>query len=79
MKQLYTYFPEFDDEDCLLWHVYETNTQQIIESFVFEDDALELAQKLTSGMGFVGFTPSFILRKVNIKKNINEAFSLEFA
>lgn len=79
MNRLYTYYPEFDKDDCLLWHVYETATQQVISSCVFEDDAQEICEGLESGKGFAGFTPSFMLNRVLIKSDINEAFTAEFA
>ena len=77
--KLYTYYPEFDKNDYLLWHVYEKQTQQVIDSFLFEEDAADLAEDMENGMGFAGFTPSFMVRKVSASKDINEAFSAEFA
>lgn len=80
MDRKYTYFPEFDKDDYLLWHVYETFTEQIIESFLFEEDAADFMYNLENGRGFDGFTPSFMTRKTNIPtKDINEAFTAEFA
>lgn len=78
MTQLYTYYPEFDDQDCLLWCVYENATQQVIDTFIFEEDAQEFMEFLKSGGGFAGFTPRFVLTKVP-KPDINEAFLSEFA
>lgn len=78
-KTIYRYYPEFDEDDCLLWHVVETTTDQIIQSCLFEDDAIEFCQRYESGAGFAGFTPSFILNKVSVKTDINAAFSAEFA
>jgi hypothetical protein len=79
MKQLYTYYPEFADDECVYWRVYENNTKQIIHSFFFEDDAQEYCFFLEKGGAFAGFTPSFITKKNPVAKNIDEAFSLEFA
>ena len=78
MKKLYTYYPEFNDNDELLWLVYENTSDQVVAEFFFEEDAQELCSFLESGGGFSGFTPSFILRKVP-NSNINEIFSAEFA
>lgn len=78
MKKPYTYYHEFDNDDHLMWHVHETATDQIIESFYFEDDAQEWSKFWSNGGGFAGFTPSFILTKVS-KGDINEAFLAEFA
>ena len=77
-ERLYTYYPEFDEYDCLFWNVYENNTQQVIETFLFEDDAVEFMEELESGKGFQGFTPTFMLRKVP-HMDINTAFTAEFA
>jgi hypothetical protein len=76
--KLYTYYPEFDENDCLLWHVHENATNRIIDSFIFEEDAEEFAYKLENGYGFNGFTPAFMLVRTP-KTDINEAFIAEFA
>ena len=77
-QRLYTYYPEFDDNDYLLWHVYETMTHQVISSFFFEEDAQDYCKFLEKGGGFAGFTPSFVLKKTQ-SFNINDAFMAEFA
>ena len=74
---LYRYYPEFNDNDELLWLVYENGSQQIVAEFFFEEDAVELCEFLESGGGFAGFTPKFILQKVSI--DMNEAFEMKFA
>ena len=76
--RMYEYYPELDENDCLLWHVYESPTQQVIESFIFEEDAQHYVRMLENGYGFNGFTPSFMLVKTP-KLDINAAFSAEFA
>lgn len=73
----YTYYPEFNANDELLWFVYENASKQVVAQFFFEDDAQELCEFLEKGGGFAGFTPEFILRKVLI--NTNEAFEMKFA
>ena len=77
-RRLYTYYPEFDNESNLLWLVFEEATAQIVADFWFEDDAEHFCNFLENGGGFAGFTPSFILRKVSTKTDINEAFAAEF-
>lgn len=79
MSKKYAYYPEFDKDDYLMWHVYESTTNQIIESFLFEDDAVFFMTNLENGKGFNGFTPSFITKKTPIINDINEAFAAEFA
>jgi hypothetical protein len=74
----YEYYPEFNDNDELLWRVYEKASQQIVAEFFFEDDAHNLCAFLEKGGGFAGFTPSFILKRVPMT-NINDVFQAEFA
>jgi len=78
MKNLYRYYPEFNDSEELLWIVHETVSDQIVAQFFFEEDAVELCSFLESGGGFAGFTPSFILQRVPIP-DINQTFQAEFA
>lgn len=78
MNRLYTYYPEFDENDYLLWLVFEEGTKQIVAEFWFEDDAQEYCEFLESGGGFSGFTPTFIIKKVD-GGNINDAFAAEFS
>lgn len=77
-SRLYTYYPELNDDDFLLWKIREINTDNIVAEFIFEEDAQEYMEFLEDGGGFAGFTPSFIIKKVPTK-DINEAFSAEFA
>jgi hypothetical protein len=58
-----------------MWAVFEFATEQVIETFFFEEDAVRMAKQLESGAGFSGWTPSFLLTKVVIKENINQKFS----
>ena len=76
-NRLYTYYPVIDERECIYWIIHENATDQAITTFYFEDDAVEEMNRLENGGGFAGFTPSFVLQKVNIP--INEAFAAEFA
>jgi hypothetical protein len=58
-----------------IWCVMENKTEQLIQAFEFEDDALEYANFLEKGGAFAGFTPSFILREVAIDRNVNHEFA----
>lgn len=78
MKKLYDYYPEFNDNDELLWLVYEQTSDQVVAEFFFEEDAAELCKFLENGGGFAGFTPSFILQRVPVQ-DINQNFQAEFA
>lgn len=74
----YAVYPVQDNED-FYWNVHEKSTDQVIESFWFEEDAISQALRFEKGEGFAGFTPAFIIRKVSLARDINEAFSEEFA
>jgi hypothetical protein len=76
MKKLYRYYPEFDNDE-VLWYVHEEVTGHVVAEFFFEDDAMEYCKFLERGGGFAGFTPGFILRKMEI--NMNDAFSMKFS
>jgi hypothetical protein len=76
MKRLYTYSPVTDGDD-FFWSVEETETRQIIETFLFEEDATEYMHFLENGGGFAGWTPSFMLTKI-IAEDINESFAVAF-
>jgi hypothetical protein len=60
-----------------VWEVLELNTQQVIESFFFEEDAIEFAEEMEN-RAFEGWTPSFILKKIEIVDDINQKFSTVF-
>lgn len=78
-QSLYSVQHQFDENDYLIWYVHENLTNQIVGKFLFEDDAEDYRRFLDHGGGFAGFTPSFILNRVNLAADINEAFSVEFA
>lgn len=66
--------------DDYVWNVYEHATEQIIDTFFFEEDALEFAEFLEDGGAFDGFTPAFLVNKVQLpKENVNQAFTRVFA
>jgi hypothetical protein len=74
---MYNVGHSFDKDDNLVWNVHEVATGQIVGEYWFEEDAKHFKKFYESGGGFAGFTPSFILRKINI--DVNDAFSIEFA
>jgi len=78
MKQLYRYYPDFDNEDNLVWYVQENATGLIMGEYFFEEDAQAVCYFFESGNGFAGFTPAFILVKTP-PVDIDEAFAAEFA
>ena len=77
MKNMYSYYHEFKNDE-LLWFVYEKASDQVVAEFFFEEDAAELCVFLEKGGGFAGFTPPFILQRVPTL-DINQDFQAEFA
>lgn len=70
----YYVLPLETDEHDFIWCVMENQTEQLIQAFEFEDEALEYANFLKDGGAFDGFTPSFILQEVVTHMNINNEF-----
>lgn len=68
----------FKDNHDYMWAVFELATEQVIETFYFEDDANAFAKRLERGHGFAGWTPSFMLTKVAVDENINQKFNQLF-
>ena len=68
----------FDDDNYLVWAVVENATKQVINAFVFEEEAQELADKLENGAAFNGFTPAFFLIEPVVPESINDSFSRNF-
>jgi len=67
-------------DDDYVWEVYESATNQVIDIFYFEEDALNMAAFYNDGGGFAGFTPSFMVRNVTPPvTNVNEEFTRFFA
>lgn len=74
MSNYYVIPVETEDKD-FIWCVMEQTTEQMIDAFLFNDDALEYANFLEQGGGFNGWTPSFILREVAVSRNLNHEFA----
>jgi hypothetical protein len=71
----YYVLPLETDEHDFIWCVMENQTEQLIQAFEFEDEALEYVNFLEDGGAFDGFTPSFILQEVVTHMNINNDFA----
>jgi hypothetical protein len=67
------------EDNDFRWVVHETSTDQIIDTFIFEDEAQEYCEFLEEGGAFNGFTPAFMLNKVEIPMDINDMFQFEIA
>ena len=65
-------------DDDFFWAVSETQTEQIIDTFFFREDAEDYANFLIRGGGFDGFTPSFVLKSVKTHESLDESFLREF-
>lgn len=71
----YYVLPIQTEEKDYIWCVMESSTEQLIDAFVFKDDALEYANFLGRGGGFDGWTPTFMLQEVAAPKDLNLEFS----
>lgn len=54
------------------WGIYETETDQIIKEFIFEQDAKKFAKKLQTGHGFAGFTPRYLFNGQDAYLSLSE-------
>ena len=75
VKMKYNVIALRTEENDYIWCVMESNTEQLIRAFEFEDDADSYCEFLTEGGAFDGFTPSFILQEVANYRDINREFS----
>lgn len=66
-----------EHENEYLWCVFENNTEQVINSFYFEDEAKEYIKFLNDGGAFNGWTPAFVLNEITIQseEDINKEFN----
>jgi len=65
-------------EGDFLWSVYENASEQIVETFVFEEDALKFKKFASNGGAFNGWTPSFMTRKNYKPLNLDDDFRVSF-
>jgi len=61
------------------WSVFENQTDLVIETFFFQDDAEDYAQFLNNGGAFDGWTPYFMMNSTKNSLDINEIFDAEFS
>ena len=66
------------DNDDFFWGVAEMQTEQIIDTFFFQEDAEEYATFLERGGAFSGFTPMFMLNTYKIPESLDDSFTREF-
>jgi hypothetical protein len=68
-----------EDEEYF-WGIYEFASEQVIDTFYFEEDAMDAADFMEKGGAFDGFTPSFMLQEDFLpKEEINLSFSRLFS
>ena len=53
------------------YNIFETKTEQVIASFNSETEARTTVRMYNLGGGFAGWTPKFILNKVDVGRYIN--------
>ena len=68
---------EMEDGESV-WAVLETATEQFIEFFFLEDDAVEYTHFLNSGGVFDGHTPAFFLIEFNVNRDMDVEFETLF-
>lgn len=74
MSDMTNYNIFVDDE--FRWCIYEQKTEHVVASFFFQDDALDYMEFLEDGGAFDGWTPEFIIRKVEMREDINQRFNM---
>jgi hypothetical protein len=70
-----------EDGENFFYCVYEHGTEQAVDFYYFKEDAENCAKFFSSGGGFDGFTPRFMLTEVNIpleKQDVNRKFDQVF-
>ena len=63
-----------DENGDPLFCIVENVTNQVVDAFLFKDDAWNRFEFLKRGGAFDGFTPPFMLRKVLPKSDLNKEF-----
>lgn len=66
------------EDGDFLWSVYEEASEQIVDSFFFEEDADKFVRFSRNGGAFAGFTPAFMIRKNYKPADINAEFKITF-
>jgi len=78
MSEVYEIVVGQTEQGDFLWSVYEPSSEQIVESFLFEDAARKFKRFASNGGAFAGFTPSFMTKKFHKPLDINVEFALSF-
>lgn len=70
------------DDNDFYWSVYDNESEQIVETFLFKEDANDMQRFFENGGGFAGYTPAFMSRGVMYipedPAEVNEKFLSEF-
>ena len=64
-----------DYDNNTYYCVFENATEQVIDFFYFEKEAIDFMNFLNNDGAFAGFTPSFVLRKVKASEEVNSKFA----
>ena len=68
----YNVIPVETEEHDYVWCVMEKATEQLIQAFMFSEDAQTYSDFLDKGGGFDGWTPTFILQEIVPMKDMNQ-------
>lgn len=72
----YTVHTIQDDEGDFFFCVYENQSENVIDFYYFQEDALECSTFMNNGGAFDGFTPKFMLKAMpTAPKEINNKFN----
>lgn len=63
-----------DYDNTKYYCVYENATEQVFDFFYFENDAISCKFFLEEGGAFDGFTPSFVLKKIQVENTLDTKF-----
>ena len=63
-----------DHDDSEFFFIVEEATKHVINAFLFKDEADKYYGFLNSGGAFNGFTPEFVLKKIQAPSNLNVEF-----
>lgn len=64
-----------EDDGDFYFILFEKATEQVIDFFYFQEDAINYADFLENGGAFNGFTPTFMLQTITQPTDINQKFS----
>ena len=70
----YTYHVVEDENKNKLYCILENASQQVVDAYLFKDEADNRYDFLCNGGAFDGFTPEFMLKSTKGLSNLNKEF-----